>query len=274
MKNIIIVILVLILVGGAIWALSTRTQEEPVMPEEKITEEVEDKAADTSTSSVQAWQTYRNEEMGFEIKYPLTIKEDRISVIRENTVSLSYYCPPLPDPLIYNNFQIEIADNTAYLPIKTWIQQNELCGLKEDTFVDVTIAGAKGVSVEGVGGCPPGGAALNRKVYLVKNSKVYTIALYHELGQSEECAREAEDFFNQMLSSFRFIEGGKTAEEQACIDSGGTVERGMCCLAVSDFPNLCLIGACGCSPEDSHEVKICNCGEGRCFDGNTCVAIR
>ena len=63
-------------------------------------------------------------------------------------------------------------------------------------------------------------------------------------------------------------------EEQACIDSDGTVELGMCCLAVGDFPNLCLIGACGCSPENSHQVKICDCGEERCFDGNICVAIQ
>ena len=66
----------------------------------------------------------------------------------------------------------------------------------------------------------------------------------------------------------------ETTEERACIDSGGTINRGMCCLTVGDFPNLCLIGACGCSPENSHEVKTCYCGEGRCFDGNTCIAVQ
>ena len=75
-----------------------------------------------------------------------------------------------------------------------------------------------------------------------------------------------------MLSTFRFIEEDETAEGQACIDSGGTVKTGMCCLAVSDFPNLCLIGACGCSPENSHEVKTCDCGDGKCFNGETCVS--
>ena len=61
-------------------------------------------------------------------------------------------------------------------------------------------------------------------------------------------------------------------KEQACIDSGGTVETAMCCLTTSDFPNSCLVGACGCSTENSHEVKICNCGESKCFDGDECVA--
>jgi hypothetical protein len=60
-------------------------------------------------------------------------------------------------------------------------------------------------------------------------------------------------------------------KEQACVNSGGTVSTGLCCLQANDFPNLCLVGACGCSPDNSHEVKTCECGEGRCFDGNRCV---
>ena len=36
----------------------------------------------------------------------------------------------------------------------------------------------------------------------------------------------------------------------------------MCCQSASDFPNNCLIGACGCSPDNSHSVKVCDCGEG------------
>ncbi len=56
-----------------------------------------------------------------------------------------------------------------------------------------------------------------------------------------------------------------------CIDSGGTVSTSMCCGSVGDFPNMCLIGACGCAHDFSHEVKTCDCGLDRCFDGNVCV---
>ena len=59
---------------------------------------------------------------------------------------------------------------------------------------------------------------------------------------------------------------------QACIDSGGAVSTGLCCLSSADFPNNCLIGACGCSPENSHGVKICDCGEGKCWDGEKCTS--
>jgi hypothetical protein len=33
-----------------------------------------------------------------------------------------------------------------------------------------------------------------------------------------------------------------------------------------------LIGACGCSTDNSKEVKVCDCGEGKCWNGYECVA--
>jgi hypothetical protein len=59
--------------------------------------------------------------------------------------------------------------------------------------------------------------------------------------------------------------------EQRCLQSGGTVATAQCCKSVGDFPNLCASGACGCAPWYSHEVRVCNCGSGRCFDGRACV---
>src|SRR6056297_1900621 len=59
--------------------------------------------------------------------------------------------------------------------------------------------------------------------------------------------------------------------EQACIQSGGTVTTKDCCDGVKNFPNLCLIGACGCPPDGENIVKICSCGPGKCFDGEKCV---
>jgi hypothetical protein len=59
----------------------------------------------------------------------------------------------------------------------------------------------------------------------------------------------------------------------ACVAAGGTVTTRLCCMLTSDFPNTCVIGACGCSQGGSKVTRICNCGEGMCFDGTTCVAI-
>ena len=64
-----------------------------------------------------------------------------------------------------------------------------------------------------------------------------------------------------------------TEEGQACIDSGGIITTALCCESAGDFPGDCAIGACGCAPEYSHEVKVCNCGEGKCFDGKKCISF-
>ena len=62
-----------------------------------------------------------------------------------------------------------------------------------------------------------------------------------------------------------------SVKDQACLNSGGIVGTSLCCKSANDFPNNCLIGACGCSPTNSHEVKTCECPSGKCFDGNSCV---
>jgi hypothetical protein len=54
--------------------------------------------------------------------------------------------------------------------------------------------------------------------------------------------------------------------DELCTASGGTVTNRLCCKSADDFPNTCLIGACGCSPDNSKEIKVCDCGEGKCWD--------
>lgn len=61
--------------------------------------------------------------------------------------------------------------------------------------------------------------------------------------------------------------------ELNCTDSGGTVDTANCCLSTYDFPNNCRTGACGCSSAHSHEVQVCNCPDGQCFDGYKCVFV-
>lgn len=61
------------------------------------------------------------------------------------------------------------------------------------------------------------------------------------------------------------------SQRQACLESGGEVTHTNCCESVGDFSNQCKIGACGCAPQQSHQVKVCECGEGKCFDGEKCV---
>lgn len=60
-------------------------------------------------------------------------------------------------------------------------------------------------------------------------------------------------------------------KEQACLTSGGTIGTALCCKSSGDFPNSNVIGPCGCSADNSHEVKVCDCGVDKVFDGTGCV---
>ncbi|MCX6761169.1 MAG: hypothetical protein NTZ84_03670 [Candidatus Nealsonbacteria bacterium] len=60
--------------------------------------------------------------------------------------------------------------------------------------------------------------------------------------------------------------------KEASENSGGIMATSTCCKSAKNFPNLCLIGACGCSPENSRQTKVCDCGNGKCFNGSACVA--
>jgi heat shock protein HslJ len=64
---------------------------------------------------------------------------------------------------------------------------------------------------------------------------------------------------------------GLMSPSERCTRSGGTVGTASCCGLVGDFPSTCLLGACGCAPDSSHEVQACQCPPGRCFDGKSCV---
>lgn len=81
-------------------------------------------------------------------------------------------------------------------------------------------------------------------------------------------------FLSCLIVSILMINGCEktTNQEKQCLDSGGKIEISDCCNSSSDFPNNCLIGACGCAPEYSHPVKTCRCPENKCFNGEMCVS--
>jgi|GEM_PF-5751027 len=67
--------------------------------------------------------------------------------------------------------------------------------------------------------------------------------------------------------------GAELANE--CVASGGTVNAQMCCIGTAaEFRDTCTnaVGACGCSPTNSVNVRVCTCPSGGCFlPGYGCV---
>lgn len=95
-----------------------------------------------------------------------------------------------------------------------------------------------------------------------------------ELPLWDHCG-EKVSLYNYYISGIFGCGGGiatSTLPEEYCIEKGGTVTNQSCCQSASDFPDTCLIGACGCSPENSHEIKVCDCGEEKCWNRTACIS--
>ncbi len=52
---------------------------------------------------------------------------------------------------------------------------------------------------------------------------------------------------------------------ELCAPTGGKVEPLVCCASAGDFPNSCLVGACGCDPTSGHTVTVCARPASTCF---------
>jgi hypothetical protein len=85
----------------------------------------------------------------------------------------------------------------------------------------------------------------------------------------EDVEADAEDVEADVETDPDVNDSGLAA---GCTESGGTVTSTLCCDAAGPFPDLCSVGACGCAPASSADTQTCDCGAGRCFDGNACVA--
>jgi hypothetical protein len=50
-----------------------------------------------------------------------------------------------------------------------------------------------------------------------------------------------------------------------CTSTGGQLDTMLCCTVVGDFPDMCRVGGCGCSPASSHTIAACTCPSAECF---------
>ena len=178
-------------------------------PSEQPSEQTtEDETAD--------WKTYRNEEYGFEINYPENYVVEEDLELKELKIrpeeSKFYYFLGVVD--------INIHINTDNLSINDWVN-GKFSNAFDIDINEISINGLKGIELYTgcCGGC-------ERRIYFPNNNLIYSISLLQgspggsKLCQDDICidcelccfdiSGQRELTFNQMLSSFRFIEEDET----------------------------------------------------------------
>jgi len=185
------------------------------------------------------WKTYRNEEYGFEIKYPKNylIKEEEIThgleeeqppeyILRyryDEPVwllnSIEIYSPLFPPEGA--KIEIDIWNNAHNLTANQWLDYvNE--GVNQGLLYEGRlVSNRKPFSIIGIGaikgeyGCC--GKCING-VFIPKRNKIYNLGIsgflgyhpdyagYYGHSEEDECYFGDESIFNQMLSTFRFLE--------------------------------------------------------------------
>jgi len=175
--SILLVLLLIVVVGGAVvYKYYLAPEEKPSVGE--VPGEPRDETAD--------WKTYNNGEFGFEVKYPSEYSIKKYTETNDTYLIMiefsKYDVVEMPQPYLSVKVYNEPSD------INEWLQQNGLgegWNKNENFFVD----GKKAIYLTG-------GFELGAKpiVIIPYQNKIFRLENY------------ATSYFNQMLSTFRFLE--------------------------------------------------------------------
>jgi len=222
-KYIIIVVILALIVGvGALWYAKRPEQPYQSVEIKKQGENVKDATDD--------WKTYRNEEYGFEIKYPeewvtREEKEDATgSSYKKQYILYIFHPENITEVEIHGEVHVAIFSD-----ITDKFSEQQLALLKKDPFLtkveEVTIDGIKGLKGTALYQEKDRAQFIIDEIFLgIDKQKLYRIVGF----ATDSGSSEYQEKINLIISTFRFI-------EEFC----GTSTNGSC---ISDLD--CIAGGC------------------------------
>jgi hypothetical protein len=145
------------------------------------------------------WKTYRNEEYGFEVKYPKEWQSNDYSLSKV-TSGERHYVQFVGDGQM-SDFSVGIWDSTVK---NSQIISNEFAGLNFKEENNVSIANKSATELIYYGPSQILGGMHTYRLYIVRVGE-YAYALYGGLCMDEQTSK-----CNQILSTFKFIEKAQT----------------------------------------------------------------
>ena len=207
-KYILIVLILAFIVGGGIFGYSRYFKREisslTQFPEIRKPQKIEEETAN--------WKTYRNEEYGFEIKYPdgWLVKKEELGSIYSGFITQQI--EPLDQVKFISSedskksVAIIVYNNSKGYSLEEWLRiYSEISptGVSLAWKEEFSVAGEKGLK-GGFGCC----MTYHQSAFLAKGNKIYQIE--GGMRDLKTGTYEYETIFDQMLSTFRFIEGEMT----------------------------------------------------------------
>jgi hypothetical protein len=152
--------------------------------------------AKTFKISAENWQTYRNEEYGFEFQYP---EDWNLTGVTENPFNVTIW-----KRSGFNEDNIQIVEVYGFVSrgsVEDNINYIKTFSANFDELKEISIIGGKGFYWinEGKGGPGP-------TIYLIGKNQVFLMGYNIYDVSSKDPLSQAELLFNQIISTFRFVE--------------------------------------------------------------------
>jgi len=116
-------------------------------------------------------------------------------------------------PVVRFNIVSRTEDNVNDSTLIDWIYENEICGTsgKDYDLEEIIIDKAVGLRGRNLGTCIPGGSYGYNAAYIPKDSKIYILRSTGAdfIGSTKSinmCVEELNNLFDQILSTFKFID--------------------------------------------------------------------